>query len=145
MASHNELGKWGECIAAEYLREKGWYIRHLDWHDRHKDLDIVAIDGDMTTLLVAEVKTRSSSVWGEPDESIDLEKKSNILRATAKYQRLYRLENLNLRYDTISVVGTPDTEHTITHKENVMDVADSFQYKEQRRKRAYYEKKPGTW
>ncbi|MBR4573119.1 MAG: YraN family protein, partial [Prevotella sp.] len=76
MASHNELGKWGECIAAEYLREKGWYIRHLDWHDRHKDLDIVAIDGDMTTLLVAEVKTRSSSVWGEPDESIDLEKKS---------------------------------------------------------------------
>ena len=80
MASHNELGKWGECIAAEYLKSKGWYIRHLDWRDKHKDLDIVAIDEDMTTLLIVEVKTRSSNIWGEPDEAIDLEKKNDRFR-----------------------------------------------------------------
>lgn len=148
MASHNELGKWGECKAAEYLREKkGLYIRHIDWRDKHRDLDIVAIDEEMTTLVVVEVKTRSSKLWGEPDEAIDLEKKNNILKATAKYIRIYHLEHLQLRYDTISVVGTPETTCEITHKEDAFTVLDSFLFYEQKRKSARYRYKhrPGTW
>ena len=145
MAQHNELGKWGECKAAEYLREKGLYIRHIDWHDKHRDLDIVAIDGDMTTLYVIEVKTRASDTWGEPDEAIDLDKKNNIIKATAKYVSLYRLEHLPVRYDTISVIGTPETSCKIIYKENAFDVVDSYLYYDQRRKEAGYRRKPGTW
>jgi len=145
MAQHNELGKWGECKAAEYLREKGLYIRHIDWHDKHRDLDIVAIDADMTTLFVIEVKTRSSETWGEPDEAIDLDKKNNIIKATAKYVSLYRLEHLPVRYDTISVIGTPETSCKIIYKENAFDVVDSYLYYDQRRKGAGYRRKPGTW
>ena len=83
MAEHYDLGKWGEEQAALYLKKKGWYIRHRDWHNRHRDIDIVAIDQDSSILLVVEVKTRSSEVWGNPDEAIDEEKKNNIIRATA--------------------------------------------------------------
>ena len=145
MAQHNELGKWGECKAAEYLREKGLYIRHIDWHDKHRDLDIVAIDADMTTLYVIEVKTRSSETWGEPDEAIDLEKKNNIVKATTKYVSLYRLSHLQVRDDTISVIGTPETSCKIIYKENAFDVVDSYLYYDQRRKGAGYRRKPGTW
>ena len=145
MAQHNELGKWGECKAAEYLREKGLYIRHIDWHDKHRDLDIVAIDADMTTLYVIEVKTRSSETWGEPDEAIDLEKKNNIIKATTKYVSLYRLSHLQVRYDTISVIGTPETSCKIIYKENAFDVVDSYLYYDQRRKGAVYRRKPGKW
>ncbi len=148
MAQHNDLGKWGECKAAEYLREeKGLYIRHIDWRNKHRDLDIVAIDADMTTLIVVEVKTRSSDIWGEPDEAIDLEKKNNIIKATAQYVRAYRLEHLQLRYDTISVVGTPNTTCVITHKEEAFSVLDSFLYYEKIRKASKYRYKhrPGTW
>lgn len=147
MASHNDLGKWGECKAAEYLRNKGLYIRHIDWRDKHRDLDIVAIDADMTMLIVVEVKTRSTNLWGEPDEAIDLEKKNNILKATAKYVRLYKLEHLQLRYDTISVIGTPNTTCEIIHKEDAFSVLDSFMLHEQKRKSAWYryKKRPGTW
>ncbi len=145
MAQHNELGKWGECKAAEYLREKGLYIRHIDWHDKHRDLDIVAIDADMTTLYVIEVKTRSSETWGEPDEAIDLEKKNNIIKATTKYVSLYRLSHLQVRYDTISVIGTPDTSCKIIYKEDAFSVVDSYLNYEQRRNRARYRRKPGTW
>ena len=28
MAAHNELGNWGEQIAADFLESKGWYIDH---------------------------------------------------------------------------------------------------------------------
>lgn len=147
MASHNDLGKWGECKAAEYIRNKGLYIRHIDWRDKHRDLDIVAIDADMTMLIVVEVKTRSTNLWGEPDEAIDLEKKNNILKATAKYVRLYKLEHLQLRYDTISVIGTPNTTCEIIHKEDAFSVLDSFMFHEQKRKSAWYryKKRPGTW
>ena len=145
MAWHNELGKWGECKAAEYLREKGFYIRHMDWRDKHRDLDIVAIDADMTTLYVVEVKTRSSDYWGEPDEAIDLEKKNNIIKATARYMSLYRLNHLQVRYDTISIIGTHNTTCKIVHKEGAFDVVDSYLYYENRRKKARYRRRPGCW
>lgn len=147
MAQHNELGKWGECKAAEFLRDKGLYIRHIDWRDKHRDLDIVAIDEEMTTIHVVEVKTRSTNLWGEPDEAIDLEKKNNIIKATARYLRLYRLDNLRVQYDTISVVGTPETGCEITYKEDAFSVLDSYLFYEQRRKRAKYNyrHRPGTW
>ena len=147
MAAHNELGKWGECKAAEFLREKGLYIRHIDWRDKHRDLDIVAIDADMTTIHVVEVKTRSTAIYGEPEESIDLEKKNNIIKATARYLRAYHLEHLAVQYDTISVVGTPETECKIIYKEKAFTTLDSYLFYEQRRKQAWYHRRhrPGTW
>lgn len=143
MAEHYDLGKWGEEQAALYLKNKGWFIRDRDWHDQHRDLDIVAIDQDSSILLVVEVKTRSSERWGNPDDAIDFEKQNNILRATAAYARCHRLDYCQIRYDTISVIGTPDTDVHIIHKENAFDISSHFQYQEQRRWQR--RKKPGTW
>jgi len=143
MAEHYDLGKWGEEQAALYLKKKGWYIRHRDWHDRHRDLDIVAIDQDSSILLIVEVKTRSSEVWGAPDIAIDEEKKNNIIRATAAYVRCFRLDYCQIRYDTISVTGTPASGAQIVHKENAFDVTSNFMYYE--KKRRSKKKMPGTW
>lgn len=148
MAQHNDLGRWGEDLAAQYLREKGWYIRHRDWRDRHRDIDIVAIDEDSSVLLIVEVKTRSTDLWGDPDEAITLEKQANILRATASYQRLYRMEWINVRFDTISIVGSPDMPREsirITHQENAFDVTSNFALHEQKRRQSYYKHRPGQW
>ena len=145
MATHNDLGKWGEDQAAEYLKRKGWYIRHRDWHDGHRDIDIVAIDEDSSILLIVEVKTRASDVWGEPDEAVDLEKQNNIIHAAQAYQTAFRMHYCELRYDTVSVVGTPETGATITHKENAFDVTSYNAYREQRQHSYRYRKRPGTW
>jgi len=56
MAAHNELGKWGEELAAEYLQEKGYEIIERDWKSGHHDLDIIAKEGG--TLVIVEVKIR---------------------------------------------------------------------------------------
>lgn len=143
MAAHNELGKWGEDIAIEYLKSKGWYIRHRDWHFGHRDIDIVAIDEDSTILLFVEVKTRSTNYWGEPEESINLEKQNNIITAARAYLRDYHLYHCEIRYDTISIVGTPETGAKINHQENAYDVLSTFLYREQQRRRR--KKRPGTW
>ena len=56
MAKHNELGKKGEEIAAQYLSEKGYEILERNWRNRHKEIDIIAKDGN--ELVIVEVKTR---------------------------------------------------------------------------------------
>ena len=62
MAQHNELGKWGEEVAARMLTEKGYRIIARDWKDNHKDLDIVAVADDC--LVIVEVKTRRNmTIW----------------------------------------------------------------------------------
>ena len=59
MAAHNELGQWGEEVATDYLRRKGYTIVERDWKSGHRDLDIIAMDGQ--TLVVVEVKRRRLS------------------------------------------------------------------------------------
>ena len=44
MADHNELGKWGEDLAADYLQRKGYTIIERDWKSGRRDLDIIAFD-----------------------------------------------------------------------------------------------------
>lgn len=44
MATHNELGKWGEDCAADYLQRMDYTIVARDWKSGHRDIDIIAID-----------------------------------------------------------------------------------------------------
>ena len=147
MAWHNDLGKWGEDRAAEYLEQHGWYIRHRNWQKHHHELDIVAIDADSTMLLIVEVKTRATDAFGSPDEAITLEKKHHLMQAVRSYIFDFHMEHLEVRYDTINVVGTPETGFTIEHKEGSMSVVDNFLYYEQRRRNAHwrYKHRPGCW
>ena len=128
MAWKNDLGRWGEDCAAEYMEQHGWYIRHRNWQKKHHELDLVCIDENSTILLFIEVKTRASEIWGAPDEAIDLEKKNNTIRAARAYISDFHLQHLEIRYDTISVIGTPETGCEIRYKENVFDVESQFEY-----------------
>jgi len=59
MAKHNEFGKQGEELAAQFLMEKGYEILERNWRNRHKEIDIIAKDGE--ELVIVEVKTRKSA------------------------------------------------------------------------------------
>lgn len=147
MALHNTLGKWGEDVAANYLISQGWYIRHRNWTFNHKEIDIVCIDEDMTTLLIVEVKTRTTDAFGAPDEFISLEKKNNLIIAAHAYVRSFNLSHLALRYDTISIIGTPDVGHRIEHKEGAYDVSSQHDFREQEYPKVVYKKRhrKGQW
>ena len=47
MASHNELGKDGEELATNWLKEKGYSILHRNWRHSYYELDIVALKNKM--------------------------------------------------------------------------------------------------
>ena len=116
MAAHNELGKWGEDLATEYLQEKGYEILERDWKSGHHDLDIVAKDG--STLVVVEVKTRRNRLFGDPEEAIDYKKRQSLQSAINHYIK-YRRINSDVRFDIITVVGTMGQQPEIDHIKDV--------------------------
>lgn len=117
MAAHNTLGQSGENAAAAYLERNGYVIRHRNWRQHHLELDIVsAWEG---TLVVVEVKTRSTTDFQEPQEAVDGKKIRHIVRATDAYLRQYCLD-CPVRFDIITAVGSDGKFH-IEH------IKDAFQ------------------
>ena len=112
MAAHNELGKWGEDLATAYLEQKGYTIVERDWRSGRRDIDIIARDGNIVVFV--EVKTRRSSVFGEPEEAIDFHKLQNLQQAINHYVKSKHIRQ-PIRFDIVSIVGTigntPDIQH----------------------------------
>lgn len=114
MAEHNDLGKWGEDEAAMFLERKGYVICERDWKLEHRDLDIVAVTPDAQTLVIVEVKTRSSSELQEPEEAVDSRKKRNLAVAADAYIKMHHVSQ-EIRFDIVSVVGKKGNLESINH------------------------------
>ena len=101
MAKHNELGTEGECIAAAYLTSKGYVILERNWLRKRKEVDIIAMDGK--TLVMVEVKTRSTQSFGEPAEFVGIKKQKNLIEAANMYIDETAID-AETRFDVMSVV-----------------------------------------
>ena len=76
----DNLGKYGENIAINFLKNKFYEIIATNWRSGHHEIDIVAkID---KTLVIIEVKTRNSDTFGHPSEFVKSKKHSNLFKAT---------------------------------------------------------------
>lgn len=114
MAEHLDRGKKGEDEAAEYLRSKGYDIIHRNWRSGHKELDIVARCGN--ELVVIEVKTRSHTVFGQPEDAVDWRKIRRIVSSADAYVRKFSID-LPVRFDIITLVGS-SSPYKIEHIED---------------------------
>lgn len=102
MAEHNELGKAGENAAVAYLEEHGYLIQHRNWRKGHFELDIVAAKEN--ELVIVEVKTRSNTLFAQPEEAVDLPKIKRTVRAADTYMKLFQID-VPVRFDIITVIG----------------------------------------
>ncbi len=100
MAKHNILGRSGESLAAEYLENRGYTVLDRNWRCGHKELDLVARNGN--TLVVVEVKTRSDSRFGNPEDAVDERKIMRTVMAADAYVRLKRID-LDVRFDIVAI------------------------------------------
>ena len=51
MAEHNETGKKGENLAAEYLASIGFEILERNWKNRFEEIDLIAIDKELLVIV----------------------------------------------------------------------------------------------
>lgn len=115
MATHNDLGHWGEDVAADYLTHKGYIILERDWKSGHRDLDIIAQDGCFVVFV--EVKTRQNRMFTDPEMAVNYQKIRNLRQAANHYIK-YRRINLDVRFDIVTITGTIGSEPEIEHIED---------------------------
>lgn len=100
MAEHNELGKLGEELAAEYLQKNGYAILETNWVFQKAEIDILAQKNN--TLAVVEVKTRSSIEFGLPQDFVKPKKIQLLVKAVQAYVTENDLD-LDVRFDIIAI------------------------------------------
>ena len=100
MAEHNELGKLGEELAAEYLLKNGYVILETNWVFQKAEIDILAQKEN--TLAVVEVKTRSSTDFGLPQDFVKSKKIQLLVKAVNAYVTENDLD-LEVRFDIIAI------------------------------------------
>ena len=113
MRTKDELGKRGEALAARYLEDEGLRVIDRNWRCPLGEIDLVAVDG--ATLVVVEVKTRSSEAFGHPLEAITPGKLERLYLLASRWARAHDLRFSGFRVDAVAIVddgtGQPVLEH----------------------------------
>ncbi|MDO8669625.1 MAG: YraN family protein [Candidatus Buchananbacteria bacterium] len=97
---NSKIGRLGEDLAGQFLENNGYKIVDKNFRTRYGEIDLIARGAD--EILFLEVKTRSSALYGYPEQAVDAKKISHLLGAAKIY---LRIKNLNIfwRLDIISV------------------------------------------
>jgi len=73
------LGELGERVAARWLERCGWRILERRYRCGHRDIDLVIGQGD--TVAFVEVKTRRTTLHGDPTEAVNWRKRKELARS----------------------------------------------------------------
>jgi putative endonuclease len=111
------LGQRGEQAAAEYLAAQGFRIIARNWRCAEGEIDIVAVERH--TLVVCEVKTRSSDRRGTPLESVSRAKRNRLRRLAIRWLTAHGVRFDQVRVDIVGVTPAPAGGFTVEHVRGV--------------------------
>lgn len=116
--STRDIGGRGEDLAAAYLESKGWTILDRNYFFQRSEVDIVAYDGAL--IVFVEVKYRSDTRRGHPEESISKKKIAHIYKAAEAWIYERKMDGSPVRLDVVSIVQEAGEAPDIRHYENAM-------------------------
>ena len=114
MASHNELGKKGEQLAVDFLVENGYKILERNYRFNKAEVDVIAKLGEI--LAIVEVKTRSTSDFGNPQDFVKPKQIKNLVKAIDEYVTVNNLD-VEVRFDIVAILKQ-DKNFSIEHLKN---------------------------
>lgn len=119
------LGGKGENIAAEYIKQKGFFISARNYRYDIGEIDIIAENRKFVIFI--EVKTRSETAGYFPREAITKDKIRRIIHTAKNY--IYRSHTALIpRFDIIEVTFSEDGDFEINHIENAFEVKSNEFY-----------------
>jgi len=99
------LGRWGEEVAATFLKKAGYALLERNLRTPVGELDIIPRHGKI--LVFVEVKTRRTLAFGTPQEAVGATKQRQILRAAQWYLASGEGKGLQPRFDVVAVRPGP--------------------------------------
>lgn len=101
MYLRHEIGKIGEELATNYLKNIGYTIIERNFVATQGEIDIVA--RDKKDLVFIEVKTRTNKQFGKPIDAVNRIKQKHLINTAKYYLYSKHLENEFVRIDVIEV------------------------------------------
>ncbi|ELR73707.1 hypothetical protein C900_02111 [Fulvivirga imtechensis AK7] len=99
-ASHQKTGREGEAAACDFLIKKGYEILETNYRYKKSEIDIIAKKEQL--LVFIEVKTKSYSSFGYPEEAVNTRKAQKVIEGAENY--IYELNwEKNIRFDIIAI------------------------------------------
>lgn len=95
------LGRAGEDAACELLERKGFTVIERNWRCRAGEIDLIARRDGL--LVFTEVKSRTSTAFGEPEESVTPVKARRIRALATEYLAASPTHG-DVRFDVIAVM-----------------------------------------
>jgi putative endonuclease len=118
------LARWGESLAADFLTSKGYDIIARNARTPYGEIDLIAKQtigkSSAVVTVFVEVKTRSSSAYGFPEESVTPQKQAHLLAAAQHYLQTHPDLDGDWRVDVIAIRRQPPHPPEIVHFENVL-------------------------
>jgi putative endonuclease len=121
MRTKDAIGRHGEDLAAAHLTTVGLRVLDRNWRCSEGELDIVA--RERRALVFVEVKTRSSTAFGDPAEAVHPAKAARLRRLALRWLEAHRGQVAyapQLRFDVIAIVRTPDGRCQLRHLRGVL-------------------------
>ena len=122
-------GDFGEDLACKFLQKNKYKILTRNFSDRDGEIDIIAIEtkasrkksedyvkmSDMIknedVLVFIEVKSRHSTLYGEPFEAVDRPKQARYCTLANRYITKNKLSNYQYRFDIIEILANKVVNH----------------------------------
>lgn len=95
-------GKKGEETAVKFLEGKGYEIVARNYRVKRQEIDIVAKEKD--TYIFVEVKSRSSSDFGFPEDFVSPQQEGRIRNAAIHFLTEQNIEAKDIRFDVVSIL-----------------------------------------
>lgn len=107
------IGAYGEDVAVRHLTGLGMVLLERNWRCADGEVDVLLRDG--ATLVVCEVKTRTSLVAGTPHEAITDAKLARLRRMGERWVLERGIRPDGIRVDLVAVMrprrGAAVVEH----------------------------------
>jgi len=109
--ARRELGRRGEQAAARWYVAHGYEVLAQNWRCAAGEIDLVCARSERgrgrlaRTLVVCEVKTRTSASHGHPLEAVTPAKRRRLRRVAAAFLHSQGRHFDQVRFDVVAVTG----------------------------------------
>ncbi len=108
-----QIGDDGEDMACDFLVKQGWEILDRNYFSGHSEIDIIAKEN--STIVFIEVKTRSSTKFGQPEEYVTEAKVAHVYKAAEAWAQEQNLMDTPMRFDIIGILNKKGEQPKFTH------------------------------
>lgn len=108
--NRKSLGDKGEKIARDFLVNKGYEIIGTNIRNKYGEIDILAKTDN--TIVVVEVKTKTSNILGSPEDMVNFRKQKKLI--TLAKSLINEYPQTNIRIDTVAILYNGD-KYCVNH------------------------------